>query len=114
MNFEGDLRRALEPVDPPPGFADDVLARLGTRPRSPAHSTAPPPGTMAPWLPLGLAASLLAAVLGGAAWLEQERQRQAAEARDQVIQALRLTSHQLNEIRTRAVERAIPINGDTP
>jgi hypothetical protein len=113
MTLERDLRRALAPVDPPPGFADAVLAHLGTGLPEAAGEARRPSRLVWRWLPLGLAASLMAAVLGGAAWLEQQRGRQAALAGEQVIEALRVTSHELNDIRARAIQRMAP-HGETP
>jgi hypothetical protein len=111
MSLERDLRQALRRVDPPAGFAEAVLSRLepgrGAEPPLPRRAVGP-----TRWLPLGLAASLVAAALGGAAWLEQERHQQGAMAADQVRQALRISSQQLNDIRARALERVAP-QGET-
>jgi hypothetical protein len=104
MTLDRQLQRALQPIDPPDGFADRVLARLGEQ-----HGVLPVPrtqrfGRARRWVPLALAASLGVAVLGSAAWLEQQRQRQGAEASAQVRQALRITTQELNDIRARALD----------
>jgi hypothetical protein len=85
--FERELRQALERRPAPPGLKRRLMEKR--RARQP-HSTV--------WL--RLAASIaLAAVLGGAAeWRHQEERRKGEEARRQVLTALRITNHALNQM----------------
>jgi hypothetical protein len=91
LNIDGELRRALRREEPPPGFAERVLARLNrTAPRR--------------WMALGIAASLLIAI--GAIKFEQERRtvRQAERARRDVEIALRIASEKLSEVQMRIAD----------
>jgi uncharacterized membrane protein len=93
-DFERELRQALERRPAPPGLKSKILqARLRTA-RSRNHAV----------LWQRLAASLvLAAVLGGGAeWQRraQEERRQGEAARQQVMTALRITGHALNQMNT--------------
>lgn len=97
-DLEARLKASLARPEPPAGFAARVLA---------AAARMPPPGTsgrfrplLRPWL-AAAAALLLAA---GGTWAVQARaeRRQAQEARTQLLLALQITSHHLND----AFERA--------
>jgi hypothetical protein len=86
-DLDAELRRALRPVDPPPGFTGRVLARVSQGQRSPRHTR---------WrIPLGLAAAVL---LGLGIYMRAQQRQQLAglEARRQVIEALRLTDEKLD------------------
>jgi hypothetical protein len=106
-DIENELRRALRPVDPPPGFAERVMRAL------PPHR---PPATVTPldvvrstpsvnaWrrlkTPAALAASLMVAVLLGqqVAFERAEREQRAGLAASrQLMQALRVTSQKLDD-----------------
>jgi hypothetical protein len=91
-DFEDQLRRALEREEPSPGFAARVVARAtGSRRSTPWFSPRV-------WASAGIAASLLVGALG----LEMERRERARQqgevARAQLIQALQITSTQLDKI----------------
>ncbi len=91
--FENDLKQALRQVDPPAGFEQRVLARLARESaatRQPSRFTA--------W---ATAAGLAFASLGGVAIYQQQQQRRAMEARDQLLLALRVTSEKLDVVRSR-------------
>lgn len=137
MSFEEQLRQALRPGPAPRGLADRVVAQLAAATtgddqsaasgHAPADTPADTPaaaaaavGTaavLAPagvragrrpsWMGLGVAASLLAAVASSALWLEHDRQRQAREARNQVLRALAITSEQLHDIQARVTETRV-------
>jgi hypothetical protein len=96
-DLEEELRRALRPVDPGDEFTARVLARLAQEPAParPAGVRAAPHGRRRLWLPLGLAASLAAALLLRREWHEQ-RDLQGLQARQQLIEALRVTSQKLD------------------
>jgi hypothetical protein len=104
---EDRLRRALRPIDPPPGFAERVMRALPDQ--RPTATVTPidivrtsPRASF--WrrvsTPAALAASLLVAVLLGQQvaiqHAEQER-RAGLAARQELMQALRLTSQKLDD-----------------
>lgn len=95
-DLEGELRRALRPVDPGEEFTARVLARVAQEPADerPAGLRAAPDRRRL-WLPLTLAASLAAALILQREWHAQ-RDLQGPEARRQLIEALRVTSQKLD------------------
>ncbi|MDE3186202.1 MAG: hypothetical protein KGM96_01595 [Acidobacteriota bacterium] len=93
-DFERELREAFERRPAPPSLKRRLMEqRRRQRPQGRAFV----------WQ--RLAASLaLAAVLGGAfAWHRAEERRKGEEARRQVLTALRITNHALNEMNERLV-----------
>ena len=87
-DLEQQLRHALRREDPQPGFTQRVMARIEgekTR-RRPWRST---------WLPAALAASTILGAIVVHAWQERH-DRQGAEARQQLIDALRVTGEKLD------------------
>jgi cell division protein FtsB len=88
-DFERQLREALRPVDPADGFDERVMARIaGERQRVRARTTR--------WVSLALAASVaFAAILGTHQW-QVHRERQGLEAREQLLEALRVTGEKLD------------------
>ena len=96
-DFEDQLRRALERRDPSPDFTARVLARVDPQ-RQPRPQSARWFDWRA-WAAAAVAASLLAAATG----LDITRRGRIAraegeEARAQLIQALAITSTELNKI----------------
>ncbi len=96
-DFEDQLRRALERRDPSPDFAARVMSRAAPQPKSRPQSTAW--FDWRAWAAAAVAASLLAAATG----LDINRRDRIAreegeEARAQLIQALSITSNELNKI----------------
>jgi hypothetical protein len=89
MDLEQELQHALSRKDPPAGFADRVEAAA----RRPASS---PPASR--WL--ALAASIVLLVGGGAAY----RRHQGEVAKQQLMQAMKLTAVKLNHIQTHVWE----------
>ncbi len=92
--FEKELQQALERQPAPPGLKRRIMERRGllTIERRYTH-----------WLVWQRVAAglLLAAALGGAMeWRlhREEQKRQGEEARRQVMVALRITGHALNEV----------------
>jgi anti-sigma-K factor RskA len=107
MQFsEDDLRTALKPKDPGPGFVQRVMARVGQQEKS-APATKPRRAWFA-WLkPLRLhpAMAAVAAVLVLAVGSligyrqHQERERQQAMfAEQKAVEALRITNAKLNHV----------------
>jgi hypothetical protein len=86
-DFEQELRSALSRRDPPPGFADRVVARLPARRGRPR------------WL--ALVAALLIAIVSFTLWQQQRQQRRIAaeKARAELIRALEITSSSLEVTR---------------
>jgi hypothetical protein len=99
--FENQLRRALRPVDAPEGFAERLMKRLSER-ETPVIAVLPvKPRRRARefGLPAALAASLLAAVLLGqqfATWQEDSEMAEGLAAKQELLQALRVTSQKLD------------------
>jgi hypothetical protein len=106
-DIESELRRALRPVDPPPGFAERVMRALPPQ-RPPATVTTLDVARSAPrvnaWrrltTPAALAASLVVAVLLGqqvAFERAAREQRAGLAASRELMQALRVTSQKLDD-----------------
>ncbi len=97
-DLERRLREALRPVDPGEDFTARVLARLAAEPAAAAgrgHGSARlVPGRQL-WIPLTLAASLVAAGVLGIQWRER-RELRGLEARRELIEALRVTNQKLD------------------
>jgi type VI protein secretion system component VasF len=85
-DFDKQLREALRAVDPDAGFAERVAGRIARHRRRLA---------LPRWVPQALAASLLVGALGIYGWHAQ-RERQGLEARQQLLEALRLTGEKLD------------------
>lgn len=91
-DFESELREAFERRPAPPALKRRLMEQR-RRQRQQRHAFA--------WQRLA-ASFALAAVLGGAfAWHRAEERRKGEEARQQVLTALRITSHALNEMNER-------------
>ena len=84
MNLDEELRLALRRKEPPPGFRHRVFAAT----RRPRHV----------WRPLA-AAALLTLVIGGTTARYVEQRREGERAKEQVLQALRITSQKLRDTR---------------
>jgi hypothetical protein len=57
------------------------------------------------WYRLAASLALVAVLAGGAAWRNREERRKEEAARQQVLTALRITSHALNRMNTRLAAR---------
>jgi hypothetical protein len=90
--LEKRIARALAPVDPPAGFADRVLAALPKE----REAIAATPRPRRWWMPASLAASLLAALLVHRQIELHTEARAGLEARQQLLEALRVTSDKLD------------------
>jgi hypothetical protein len=94
-DFEDQLRRALERKDPSADFTARVMARA-TKPKRPLAWV-----NWRSWAAAGIAASLCLGALG----LELEHRRkieqQGQAARNQLIQAMHITSAKLQRIHKR-------------
>ncbi len=90
-DLEQQLREALQRVDPRDGFAERVMARIeGEQVRRPSRLPA-----RSRWLPVSLAASAIFGTFVIRTW-QVHQERQGLEARQQLIDALRVTGKKLD------------------
>jgi len=110
--FEKALQRALQPHNPPEEFSARVAARIDSNGRAAART-----GRFAflqrrtfrsRWLPVALAACLIAAV--GIVQMRQHalEAMRANEARSQLLQALRIASDNVNIVRAAVAREENP------
>jgi hypothetical protein len=90
-DLEKSLRQALKPVDPEEGFAERVLARVRAEQAPPARWRQNRFRTFG----AALAASAVLAVVVIHSWQERQ-ERRGLEARQQLIEALRVTGEKLD------------------
>ena len=88
-DFEKELREVFERRPAPPGLKRRLMERR--RAKRPQHP-------VAIWQPLAASIVLAALVAGGFGWRYREEQRKGEAARQQVLTALRITSHALNQV----------------
>ncbi len=92
-DLDKQLRNALRPLKSADDLAGRVLARIDAdkrraiKPRFPQQRFA--------WIPASLAASLVVAIVGHHQW-QQHREQEALKAKQQLIEALRVTSAKLD------------------
>ncbi len=113
MHFsEDDLRNALRRNDPGPGFTERVMARVSQAAESKAAKpgSRPEPQKRGSWRGwtwklrpalIGAAGAVVLAIGGGLGYLQYERvqsQREAELAKQQVMQALKITNAKLNHV----------------
>jgi hypothetical protein len=95
-DFEQELRQAFERRPAPPSLKRKIMAR-----RSPSR-----PQSHAVWWQRLAASVVLAAMVGGGVlWRQAEGRRKGELAREQVLTALRITNHALNEMNARLAAR---------
>lgn len=90
MNLEEQLKLALQRKEPPPGFRNRVLAATRRPRRHPYRSLA--------------AAALLTLLVGGTTAHYIEQRREGERAKEQVLLALRITSHKLRDTREHVLD----------
>ncbi|MBI4889701.1 MAG: DUF3379 family protein [Acidobacteria bacterium] len=92
--FEEQLRESLRRVEAPAGLEQRILARVE------AKAAAKRSFTQRRWLAMAASVALVVSAGGyGLHWRqEQIREQQAAEAREKLIYALRLTSQQVSKV----------------
>ena len=92
-DFEQELRQAFERRPAPPGLKRKLMARRSAR--APRHISVI-------WQRLAasivLVAALAGGLAGGMALRQREEQREEEAARQQVMKALRITTHALNQM----------------
>lgn len=111
MNLDARLRRALQPVEPPDGFARRVRQRLDAGVSARAASTPPPQSRWRSWL--ATAAAVAGIAVGTYGYQQYEQRREALAARAQVLLALQIASRELNTVH-RAVVRPDDKTQDAP
>lgn len=102
-NFEQELRQALERRPAPPGLKRRLMARRAEAARPGWAARLFGVGRQRMWAP-ATAALLLAALAGGGVRWELERraeQRRGEAVREQVMTALRITGHALDQVHVR-------------
>ena len=92
--FEREMRQALERRPAPPGLKRKVMAE-----RNRLHAERLR-GRRVLWQRLAASVALAAAVCSVLTWREREEERKGEEARRQVMIALRITGHALNQMKT--------------
>jgi len=99
-NFEGKLREAFLRRPAPPGLKQRILNQRDRRFTERLHRN------VVLWQRLAACFVLAAALGGGLTWRHIDQQRKGEAARDQVVTALRITNHALDEIQARLAARA--------
>jgi hypothetical protein len=94
-DLDNKLRKALRPVDPGEEFTARVLARAAEEGAGGERTAPPRKVPRFVWVPAALAASVALVVVVAHVWREQQEATGLA-ARDQVMDALRMTSEKLD------------------
>jgi hypothetical protein len=98
-DFEKELKQALERRPAPPSLKRHIMQQRSLK------RTQPQWNYRAMWQRLA-ASVVLAALIGGAyTWHQAEERRKGEEARRQVMTALRITGHALDEVNVRLATR---------
>ena len=97
--FENQLRQAFVRRPAPPGLKRRILDQRNRRRTARFHSR------VVLWQRLAACFVLAAALGGGLTWRHVEEQRKGEAAREQVLTALRITNHALNEVKARLAVR---------
>jgi hypothetical protein len=88
-DFERELRQAFERRPAPPGLKRKLMQKRSAQ--VPRHLSVI-------WQRLAASIVLIAALAGGIVLRQQEEQRKDEAARQQVMKALRITAHALNQM----------------
>ena len=88
-DFEQELRQAFARHPAPPGLINQIMQRR--RRQQPRNHAIP-------WQRLAAVVVLSAVLSGAAAWHKRDEQRKGEAARQQVLIALRITNHALNQM----------------
>ena len=96
--FERELRQAMERRPAPPNLKRRIMQKRSMR-RTERHHT-----YVLWWQRMAASLVLAGVIAGGFAWRQQEDRRKGEEAKEQVLTALRITNHVLNDMNRRLVE----------
>ncbi|MGA2049615.1 MAG: hypothetical protein ABSG96_18105 [Terracidiphilus sp.] len=94
--FERDIRQAFERRPAPPGLKRKLMEKRRTRRSYDSFFT---------WQRLAASLVLAAVLAGGFEWRNIQERRKEEAAREQVMTALRITSHALNRMNARLAAR---------
>ena len=94
--FEHEMRQAFERRPAPPGLKRRLMEKRCTRRAYDSFFT---------WQRLAASLVLTAILAGGFEWRNIQERRKEEAAREQVMTALRITSHALNQMNARLAAR---------
>ena len=94
--FEREMRQAFERRPAPPGLKRKLMEKRRTRKSYDSFFT---------WQRLAASLVLTAVLAGGFEWRNIQERRKEEAAREQVMTALRITSHALNRMNARLAAR---------
>jgi hypothetical protein len=90
MNLENDLKRTLQRESPPDGFAQRVMQRIERQ-----GEEADAPRRRPVWWRAAAASVTLGVLLGGYATHKAVEHRRGEHAKEQVLEAMRITSEKM-------------------
>lgn len=97
--FESELRQAMERRPAPPSLKSRILQQRSTR------RTARVQSYTVWWQRIAASVLLAGVIAGGYGWRRVEDRRKGERAAQQVLTALRITNHALNDMNRRLVAR---------
>jgi hypothetical protein len=97
-DFERELKQAFERRPAPPSLKRKLMERRRNRRTERLRDLT------VIWQRLAACLALAAVLGGGLAWRDREEQRKGEVAREQVLTALRITSHALDEVKSQLAE----------
>jgi type VI protein secretion system component VasF len=98
--FERELKQALERRPAPPSLKRHIMQQRSIgRTRQIRIQTVW-------WQRLAASVLLVGVIAGGYSWRQQEERRKGEAAKQQVLTALRITNHALNDMNRRLVEHS--------
>lgn len=97
--FENVLRQAMERRPAPPSLKRRILQQRAMRRTQRIHSHT------IWWQRLAASVLLAGVIAGGYSWRQVEERRKGEEAAQQVLTALRITNHALNDMNRRLLAR---------
>jgi hypothetical protein len=97
--FERELRQAMERRPAPPSLKRRILQQRSTRRTERVQSYT------VWWQRLAASVLLVGAIAAGYSWRQVEDRRKGEEAAQQVLTALRITNHALNDMNRRLLAR---------
>jgi hypothetical protein len=107
MSFDDELRRAFERKEPPPGFADRVLARINQaqsaeEPRRPVRMSS---AFAVRWIAAAAAGAVLA-IASSQYYASRQAAIDEAKVKEQLRVSLQLASEKLNDVERKVREHS--------